>query len=49
MELKNVNGSTILNYEDGELKTALSDAIKMGISLANADLIGTNLSGAKFE
>ena len=44
MELKNVNGSTVLNYEDGELKTALSDAIRKGISLANADLKGADLS-----
>ena len=46
MELKNVNGSTILNYEDGELKTALSDAIRKGISLVCANLIGANLKGA---
>ena len=46
MELKNVNGSTILNYEDGELKTALSEAIRKGISLIGANLIGANLMGA---
>ena len=46
MELKNVNGSTILNYEDGELKTALSEAIRKGISLIGANLIGANLIGA---
>ena len=46
MELKNVNGSTILNYEYGELKTALSDAIRKGISFANADLKGADLRGA---
>ena len=46
MELKNVNGRTILNYEDGELKTAVSDAIRKGISLAEANLTGANLIGA---
>ena len=46
MELKNVNGSTVLNYEDGELKTAVSDAIRKGISLAEANLTGANLTGA---
>ena len=46
MELKNVNGSTVINYEDGELKTAVSDAIRKGISLAEANLIGADLTGA---
>lgn len=49
MELKNVNGSTILNYEDGELKTALSDAIRKEISLIGANLIGANLKGTDLE
>ena len=46
MELKNVNGSTVLNYEDGELKTAVSDAIRKGISLAEANLTGADISWA---
>lgn len=50
MDLKTINGRrTILKYEEGGLTTALSEAIKMGISLADALLIGENLSGAKFE
>ena len=46
MDLKTINGRrTILKYEVGGLNRALSDAIRKGISLDNADLIGTNLSG----
>ena len=46
MDLKTINGrKTILKYESGGLNTALSDAIRKGISLANANLIGANLSG----
>ena len=47
MDLKTINGrKTILKYEEGGLTTALSDAIRKGISLANANLIGANLKGA---
>ena len=46
MDLKTINGRrTILKYESGGLNTALSDAIRKGISLADALLIGENLSG----
>ena len=46
MDLKTINGRrTILKYEVGGLNRALSDAIRKGISLANANLIGANLSG----
>ena len=46
MDLKTINGRrTILKYEEGGLTTALSDAIRKGISLADALLIGENLSG----
>ena len=46
MDLKTINGrKTILKYEVGGLNRALSDAIRKGISLDNADLIGMNLSG----
>lgn len=44
MDLKTINGrKTILKYGRGSLKTALSDAIRKGISLSGADLIGANL------
>lgn len=44
MDLKTINGRrTILKYEEGGLNTALSDAIRKGISLADAILIGENL------
>ena len=47
MDLKTINGrKTILKYGRGSLKTALSDAIRKGISLAGADLIGADLSWA---
>ena len=47
MDLKTINGRrTILKYEEGGLNTALSDAIRKGISLAGANLIGANLRGA---
>ena len=50
MDLKTINGRrTILKYEEGGLITALSDAIRKGISLANANLIGANLKGAKLS
>lgn len=50
MDLKTINGRrTILKYENGGLKTALSDAIRKGISLANANLIGANLSMANLK
>ena len=44
MDLKTINGrKTILKYGRGSLKTALSDAIRKGISLSGADRIGANL------
>lgn len=47
MDLKTINGrKTILKYGRGSLKTALSDAIRKGISLSGADLIGADLSWA---
>lgn len=47
MDLKTINGRrTILKYEEGGLNTALSDAIRKGISLSGANLIGANLRGA---
>lgn len=50
MDLKTINGrKTILKYERGGLKTALSDAIRKGISLIGANLIGVNLIGANLE
>ena len=50
MDLKTINGRrTILKYEEGGLNTALSDAIRKGISLANANLTGANLKGAKLS
>ena len=46
MDLKTINGRrTILNYEEGGLNTALSDAIRKGISLANANLEWAKLEG----
>ena len=50
MDLKTINGRrTILKYEVGGLKTALRDAIRKGISIAWANLIGENLSGMNFS
>ena len=50
MDLKTINGRrTILKYEEGGLNTALSDAIRKGISLADAILIGENLSGTNLS
>ncbi len=60
MDLKTINGrKTILKYGRGSLKTALSDAIRKGISLSGADLswanllwanlIGANLTDAHLE
>ena len=60
MDLKTINGrKTILKYGRGSLKTALSDAIRKGISLSWADLswanllwanlIGANLTDAHLE
>ena len=50
MDLKTINGRrTILKYEEGGLITALSDAIRKGISLANANLEGAKLEGANLE
>ena len=47
MDLKTINGrKTILKYGRGSLKTALSDAIRKGISLSGADLSWANLIGA---
>ena len=55
MDLKTINGRrTILKYEEGGLNTALSDAIRKGISLDDANiewakLEGADLAGAKLE
>ena len=50
MDLKTINGrKTILKYELGGLTTALSDAIRKGISLAGANLIGANLKDANLK
>ena len=46
MDLKTINGRrTILKYEEGGLNTALSDAIRKGISLDDANLEWAKLEG----
>lgn len=46
MDLKTINGRrTILKYEEGGLNTALSDAIRKGISLDDANIEWAKLEG----